>query len=118
LEQKAVFLKAYAKNPLNVSKVCSRTKIHRSTVYTWLQKDEAFKAEYDMIRMALIDDCEECVFVHARKDPGLALKILERLNPEVYSLKVREELCLSTRENEYTDFIPNLIPNLLPKSED
>lgn len=68
-EKKAVFLAALAETKYpNVGRAAKRARVGRQTVYSWRESDPEFRAAWDEIKEASLDDAEETVVLHGEKN--------------------------------------------------
>ena len=65
--KKELFLKALGSNLGHITDACKSANIHRSTYYSWIEKDKDFKDECDSVQESLIDLAENHLLQKIKK---------------------------------------------------
>lgn len=84
--KKKTFLFHFKATNGNISAACDEAGITRRTYNRWILEDK-FKEEIEETRGRMIDNLESSVYRYGLENGELALKILERLNPERWRVK-------------------------------
>lgn len=66
--KKEAFLELFPKEMGNVSKICEKVGIGRTTYYEWLKKDQAFAEEIENCEEGLIDYVESKMYKLIKED--------------------------------------------------
>lgn len=84
-----LFLDGFRATAGNVGAACTAAQITRRTYQLWM-KEAGFSEQIEDVRQQMIDNLESSVYRCALENGELALKVLERLNPERWKPKKDE----------------------------
>jgi hypothetical protein len=72
INRKQLFLAALEQSGGHIKNACTATKIHRSTIYDWMEKDKKFELALELVRDDKIDNVEAALYKNALEGDTVA----------------------------------------------